>query len=87
MEELCEYYQYAVEHKIDTQFKFSEFHNISIMIKFLTEEGVEGLPNKIVVDTLKEYARKRGYIDVQGDMVSLTEKGLAECKKPHHDWG
>ena len=87
MEELCEYYQYAVENKIDTQFKFKEFNNISLLTKFLKEEGIEGSPDKVVEDTLKQYASKTRYIYVQGDMVSLTEKGLVECKKPHHDWG
>ena len=87
MEELCEYHVYAVENNIDTQFKFNEFNSISVMIKFLTEEGVEGLPNKMVVDILNEYAKETGYIIVRGDMVRLTEKGIAKCKKPHHDWG
>ena len=87
MEELCDYYRYAVENKIDAQFKFREFNNFSLLTKFLKEEGIEASPDQIVVDTLKEYAKKSGYIDIHGEMVSLTEKGLAECNKPHHDWG
>ncbi|MEP6576335.1 MAG: hypothetical protein ABJB85_07905 [Nitrososphaerota archaeon] len=74
------------ENKIDAQFKFREFNNISLLTKFLKEEGIEGSPDQVVVDTLKEYAEESGYIDIQGDMVSLAEKGIAECKKPHHDW-
>ncbi len=87
MEELCDYYRYAVENKIVAQFKFMEFNNVSLLTKFLKEEGIERSPDQVVVDTLKEYAKDAGYIDIQGDMVSLTEKGLDECKKPHHDWG
>ena len=87
MEELCEYYQYAVEHKIDTYFKFREFNNISLLTKFLKEEGMEASPDQVVVDTLKEYAKESGYIDIHEDMVSLTEKGLSECNKRRHDWG
>ncbi len=87
MEELCDYYRYAVENKIVAQFKFREFNNISLLTKFLKEEGIEGSLDQVVVDTLKEYAKKSGYIDIQGDMVTLTEKGLDECKKPKHDWG
>ncbi len=86
MEELCEYYQHAVKNKIVAQFKFREFNNISLLTKFLKEEGIEASPDQVVVDTLKEYAKESGYIDVRGDMVSLTEKGLDECNRPHHDW-
>lgn len=87
MEELCEYYEYAVKHKIDTQFKFQEFYNIGLLSKFLKEEGIQTSPTKMVVDILITYATETGYISVQGDIVSLTEKGLAKYKKPHHDWG
>jgi len=41
----------------------------------------------MAVDILITYATETGYNSVQGDIVSLTEKGLAKYKKPHHDWG
>jgi hypothetical protein len=72
---------------IVAQFKFMEFSSVSLLTKFLKEEGIEGSPDKIVVDTLKEYAMESGYIDIHGHMDSLTEKGLDECNKPHLDWG
>jgi hypothetical protein len=87
MEELCDYYRFAVENKIDVQFNFREFNNFSLLTKFLKEDGVEGSADQVVVDTLKEYAKESGYIDIHGDMVSLTEKGLDEYNKHHHDWG
>jgi len=87
MEELSDYYRYAVENKIDARFNFREFNNFSLLTKFLKEDGIEASPDQVVVDTLKDYAKESGYIDIRGDMVSLTEKGIAECNKPHHDWG
>ena len=87
MEEVCEYHQYAVKNNIDKWFKLREFHNVNLLTKFIEKEGTETSPVKAVVDTLKEYAKKTDYFEIQDDVVRLTEKGLDECKKPHHDWG
>ena len=86
MEELWENYQNAIENKLDTRFKFLDFYNIGLLTQYLKEEGVETSPDKVVVDTLKEYAKKTGYIDIKDNTVSLTKKGLDECQKPKHDW-
>jgi len=86
MEELWEDYQNAIENKLDTQFKFLDFYNIGLLSHYLKEEGVETSPDKVVVDTLKEYAKKTGYIDIKDNTVRLTKKGLDECQKPKHDW-
>jgi hypothetical protein len=86
MEELWENYQNAIENKLDTQFKFMDFYNVGLLTRYLKEEGVETLSDKVVVDTLKEYAKKTGYIDIKHDTVRLTKKGLDECQKPKHDW-
>jgi hypothetical protein len=86
MEELWENYQNALENKLDTQFKFLDFYNIGLLTQYLKEEGVETSPDKVVVDTLKEYAKKTGYIDIKDSTVRLTKKGLDECQKPKHDW-
>ena len=86
MEELWENYQNAIENKLDTQFKFMDFYNIGLLTQYLKEEGVETSPGKVVVDTLKEYAKKTGYIDIKDNTVRLTKKGLDECHKPKHDW-
>ena len=86
MEELWENYQNAIENKLDTQFKFMDFYNVGLLTQYLKEEGVESSPDKVVVDTLKEYAKKTGYIDINDNTVRLTKKGLDECQKPKHDW-
>jgi hypothetical protein len=86
MEELWENHQNAVENKVDTQFKFMDFYNVGLLSQYLRETGVDGLPDKIVVDTLEEYANETGYIKIKGNTVELTKKGLIECQKPRHDW-
>lgn len=86
MKELWENYQNAIENKLDTQFKFMDFYNVGLLTRYLKEEGVESSPDKVVVDTLKEYAKKTGYIDIKDNTVRLTKKGLDECQKPKHDW-
>lgn len=86
MEELWKNYQNAIENKLDTQFKFMDFYNVCLLTQYLKEEGVEASPDKVVVDTLKEYAKKTGYIDIKDNTVRLTKKGLDECQKPKHDW-
>ncbi len=83
MEELWENYQNALENKLDTRFRFMDFYNIGLLTRYLKEEGVETSPDKVVVDTLKEYAKKIGYIDIN---VKLTKKGIDECQKPKHAW-
>ena len=78
MEELWKNYQNAVENKLDTHFKFMDFYNIGLLTRYLKEEGVETSTDEVVVDTLKEYAKKTGYIDIKYNPVSLTKKGLDE---------
>jgi ribosomal protein S18 len=86
MEELWENYNNAVENSLDTEFKFMDFYNIGLLSQYLTETGVDVLPDKIVVDTLKEYANESGNIKIKGITVELTKKGLIECQKPTHEW-
>ena len=86
MEELCENHQNAVENKLDTEFKIMDFYNIGLLSQYLKETGVDGLPDKIVGDTLKEYANETGNIKIKGNTVELTKKGLIECQKPKHEW-
>ena len=63
-----------------------DFYNVGLLTQYLKEEGVGTSPDNVVVDTLKEYAKKTGYIDIKDNTVKLTKKGLYECQKPKHDW-
>ena len=63
-----------------------DFYNVGVLSQYLRETGVDGLPDKIVVDTLKEYANETGYIKIKGNTVELTKRGLIECEKPKHEW-
>jgi hypothetical protein len=38
------------------------------------------------LDTLKKYAELEGFIKIDGYIVQLTEKGIAERQKSHRDW-
>jgi hypothetical protein len=86
MEELWENHQNAVKNKLDTEFKFMDFYNVGLLSRYLKKTGVEGLPKKIVADTLKLYGNETGNIEIKGNRLKLTKKGLIECQKPKHEW-
>jgi hypothetical protein len=71
MEALWENYQNVLENKLETRFKFMDFYNIGLLTRYLKEEGVEVSPDRVMVDTLKEYARKTGYIDIEDNTVRI----------------
>ena len=74
MEELWENHQKAEENKLATEFKFMDFRNVGLLSQYLTETGVDGSPDKIVVDTLKAYANETGYIKWRATWLSLLKK-------------
>jgi hypothetical protein len=78
MEELSENYRNAMENKLDTRFRFMDFYNIGLLSQYLRETGVDGLPDEILADTLKEYAKESDYIKIKGNMVNLTKNGLED---------
>jgi hypothetical protein len=84
-EELWENYQKAAENKLHTEFKFMDFYNIGLLSDFLREAAVDGFADKIIMDTLKEYANETVYIKIKGNTVQLTKKELIECQKPEHE--
>jgi hypothetical protein len=86
MEELWENHQNAEKNKLDTEFKFMDFYNVGLLTQYLKKTGVDGLPEKIVADTLKEYGNETGNMEVKDSIVNLTKKGLIECQKPKHNW-
>jgi hypothetical protein len=78
MEELLENYQNANENKLSTVFNFTDFFNFGLLSDGFSED------DKIAV--IKEYAKEKGYIKINGDTVTLTNKGIREARKPIHNW-
>ncbi len=58
MEELWGNLQNAVRNKLETEFKIMDFYNIGLLSQYLKKTEVEGLPDKIVADTLKSMETK-----------------------------
>ncbi len=65
MEELWENYQNAIENNLPTSFKIENFYDLGLLGEYLTEIGVRGSSDKIVLDTLKVYAKETGYIKIR----------------------
>jgi len=45
-----------------------------------------GFSNDDKTAVIKEYAKENGYIKIKGDIVTLTDKGIREARKPIHNW-
>ena len=90
MEELCDKYLYASENNLTTEFNIQVFRNMDIFRKYLLRRGVKGVKGSsggaLVLDTLKQYAETKGFIKIDGDILRLTEKGIAERQQSHRDW-
>lgn len=87
MEELCDKHQNASENNITTHFNFSDFYNVGLFNKYLSRIGVNGSSSEtVVLDTLRRYSEKKGFVKIEKDVVKLTEKGLAECQECTRDW-
>ena len=80
MEELWENYQNALENKLDTRFKFMDFYNVGLLSQYLRETGVDGLPDKIVVDTLKIMERNQAILESKVIWLSLLKKDWKNVK-------
>lgn len=87
MEELCDKHQNAIENSLPTDFNFKDFYNVGLFNKYLSRICVNGSPSEVVIlETLRKYAEKKGFIKIEGDAVRLMEKGLDECQKSNRDW-
>jgi len=78
MEELLENYLNAVENNLQTKFNFMDFFYFGTLKDGYTED------DKISI--IKQYAKEKGYINITGDQVSVTKKGLKEFQKDTHNW-
>jgi hypothetical protein len=78
MEELLENYVNAVENNLQTKFTFMDFFYFGTLKDGYSED------DKISI--IKQYANEKGYINITGDQVSVTKKGLKEFQKDTHNW-
>ncbi len=89
MEELYDKYQNANKKDLPTDFNFRDFYNIGLFNKYLSRIGLRASRIEIavlVIDTLIEYAEKKGFLEIEGNIVRLTKKGLVESQKFSRDW-
>lgn len=78
MEELLENYLNAVENNLQTKFTFMDF--------FYFGKLKDGYSEDDKISIIKQYAKEKGYINITGDQVLVTKKGLKEFQKDIHDW-
>ena len=78
MEELWENYLNALENNLPPKFEFMNFFNFAMLRDGFTENDK--------INVLKQYAKEKGYIKINGPEVSITKKGLKEFQKDTHEW-
>jgi hypothetical protein len=89
MEELCDKHQNACETNLSTDFNLKDFYNMELFGRYLIRIGVSvdrSASDSVVFDALKKYADKKHLIEIDGDWVRLTKKGLDECKQSNREW-
>jgi hypothetical protein len=88
MEELCGKHQNANKDNLPTEFNLKDLYSIGLFNKYLSSIGLRASSVGIailVLDTLREYAKK-GFLEIEGEIVRLTKKGLLETQKLNRDW-
>jgi hypothetical protein len=88
MEELCDKNQSAIDYNLPTNFNLKDFYNMKLFRKYLVRTGVSvdrAASDSVVFDILKKYTESKN-LEIEGDWLRLTEKGLYECKKSNRDW-
>jgi hypothetical protein len=86
MEELCKKYQNATMIGLSTQFYLNDFYNTNIFEKYLPRLGISKPDADIlIVDTLRK-CEERGYYKIEGNNITLTGRGIDECRKQIHNW-
>jgi len=87
MEEFWSKYQETKANGGDLRFHLAEFRHIDVFEKYLPVVGIpKSQADGAILDILNQYG-KRGLYKIDNDIVSLTDKGLNECRKPIHNWG
>ena len=86
MEDLCKKYNDAINDGRQPTFHLADFESINLLGKYITRVGnIDSGTDSIILDALWEY-ESRGYYKIENGIVNLTESGIAECRKPVHDW-
>jgi hypothetical protein len=86
MEELWRKHQDSINDGRQPTFHLNEFRYFGAFEKYLHGVGIrESKTESIFIDTLVEYGRT-GYYSIENNIVSLTKRGIVECRKPVHDW-
>lgn len=78
MEELLNKYHEASRKKASTVFAIRDFESTKLPILALDDE--------FILETLREYERKKAFIQLHNSIVTLTKKGLIHAQKIRHDW-
>ncbi len=87
MKELCQKRDEAIKNNQTTEFDVMTFYHVGAYINDPTVMEIEGITkDQTIIKTLEEYATKTQFITVSGRMVSLTEKGIKECKEEDRHW-
>jgi hypothetical protein len=89
MEELYDKHQNAKNSNLPTEFNLKDLYSIRLFNKYLSSTGLRASSVGIailVLDTLSEYAETKGFLEIEGDIVRLTKKGLLETQKLSRDW-
>lgn len=86
MEELCRKHKDAINDGRQPSFNLVDFEKINLFEGYVSKAGVIGSnSDSAILDAILDYER-RGYYKIENDIVNLTESGIAECRKPVHDW-
>lgn len=86
MEELWSKYKQAMINGQEPRFHLVDFHYFDVFERYLPIIGIEGTRiDSVILEALHQF-EQRGLYKIENDVVSLTEKGLNECRKLSHDW-
>ena len=76
--ELLSKYHTALRKTVSTAFAIRDFES--------TKLPIFALDDQFILETLREYEHKKGFIELHDDTVTLTNKGLIHAQKIRHDW-
>lgn len=78
MRELIDKYDSACTTKTSTYFRIRDFQSTKLPI--LNKDEF------FVIETLLAFEKSKGFIKIEGDIVTLTQQGLDYAKLSREDW-